>query len=819
MRDSRPLPRRHGPLGHLRIGQLYSRLPVPAAGKSIRLLDLQALPSRKTTDEHPLTGRLRVARLVDSPKYAALSYVWGTYSSPNTDVLHIQLRKDGDSQSQLPITSNCRDALRILRRQHGSITIWIDAICIDQRNEHEKSWQITLMGEIFAWARPVYVWLGPETEASNRGLKWLSNASHRLLFLGLVDYGRSVDILARSKNTAKLVFGTSVNLAERMRERLISQLYLPHAILDGMFGRRTFREGLSRLNRTFDVDGLEDISGRDWFQRSWTFQELMLATNIVIMCGSTSLTWDRFVRGFAVCLERFETATPAQNFLKDLIEVWLEVERQEHWNGNHRHRTDLRDMSARAYQEYAKNKVMEHPFLIPIFMMQTLIATFVANFITIFSITLVIGIIPAGAQKNLKRFAYIGAIIALVLGIVGAFLDVFLEFWRVSFDNSGIKITFDGVPRNIDLGIRLDDSTESGRKRGDIVLDGVIQAIRERKSSDPRDRSYALYGVLRNLGIGLTAPDYTKPTSQLYHQLLADLLRWQPKLLNLMLDVNGNPLPGSPSWVPDWGSAADRNWIDLSYIYSWADPQEGPSYRVFEQTAGSVVILNGNRLTVRASFQGSIHFVSDRFLSSNVSSLGAKDFFVPLSLMSSASSLAHWIASIAQKSPNVDSYRHIYQVVSSVLRGTLYVSANTERNVDYNGPSFENWFRVMSTIRPTVFDRALNIPTHERHEHLRSHFLAQPQFGTVLRYTADVCNDLAGRRVLFTTSDGFAGSGPEGMLENDFIVVIAGVALPMILRRTRHNPALYSVVGPACIHGLMGSAGLSIHEMSEIVLV
>ncbi|KAI0108705.1 hypothetical protein GGR51DRAFT_124279 [Nemania sp. FL0031] len=477
-------------------------------------------------------------------------------------------------------------------------------------------------------------------------------------------------------------------------------------------------------------------------------------------------------------------------------------------------------MSARVYQGYAKNKVMEHPFLIPIFMLQTLIATFIANFITIFGITLVIGIIPAGVQKNLKRFAYVAAIISLVLGIVGAVLDVFLEFWHVSLDNNGVKVVFDGVPRNIDLGIQLDGPTEeSGRKRGDIVLDGVIQAIRERKSSDPRDRSYALYGVLRNLGIGLTAPDYTKPTSQVYYQLLADLLRWQPKLLNLMLDVNGNPLPGSPSWVPDWSSAADRNWIDLGYIYSWADPQGSLSPGLFDQRAGSVVVLNGNRLTVRASLQGSVHFVTDRFLPSTISSLGSRDFFVPLSLMANASSLAHWIASISQRAPNLDSYRHIYQVVSSVLRGTPYASVNTERDVDYNGPSFENWFRVMSTIRPTVFDQELEISMHERHEHLRSHILTQPQFGTILRYTADVCNDLAGKRVLFTTTDGYAGSGPEAMMENDYIAVIAGVALPMILRPTKHNAALYSVVGPACIHGLMGSAGLSIHEMSEIVLV
>lgn len=59
----------------LRPAELYSKLSVPAAGKSIRLLDLQALPSKKTGDDHPLIRQLRVVRLIDSPRYAALSYV------------------------------------------------------------------------------------------------------------------------------------------------------------------------------------------------------------------------------------------------------------------------------------------------------------------------------------------------------------------------------------------------------------------------------------------------------------------------------------------------------------------------------------------------------------------------------------------------------------------------------------------------------------------------------------------------------------------------------------------------------------------------
>jgi len=47
------------------------------------------------------------------------------------------------------VTVNLEAALRRLRKRNQSVVFWIDAICIDQTNEREKSVQIQLMDDIY----------------------------------------------------------------------------------------------------------------------------------------------------------------------------------------------------------------------------------------------------------------------------------------------------------------------------------------------------------------------------------------------------------------------------------------------------------------------------------------------------------------------------------------------------------------------------------------------------------------------------------------------------------------------------------------------
>lgn len=168
--------------------ELYRSLPLPRNDHCIRVLDLcgpSKLPFR--SNRQALTGTLRVVSLADCPQYTALSYRWGGYSSPKDIIMC-------NGGFNLEVTTSCRDALLALTKQFGALTVWVDAICIDQSDATEKSDQVPLMDEIYTWAERVFVWLGPGDECSRGAMEWLRHAS----------YGSVVELLVCSASAPSL---------------------------------------------------------------------------------------------------------------------------------------------------------------------------------------------------------------------------------------------------------------------------------------------------------------------------------------------------------------------------------------------------------------------------------------------------------------------------------------------------------------------------------------------------------------------------------------------------------------------------------------
>jgi hypothetical protein len=145
--------------------RLYNNLPV--SGHCLRLLLVHACEGPLANDA-PLQCSLVVTDLRSKPSYTALSYVWGSTSSPPDNILC-----DG---VPITVTSNCYSALRHLRAINGSFTIWIDAICINQINPEEKAQQISLMGSVYSQAKITYIWLGEGSTIMNRIMGYLGRA-------------------------------------------------------------------------------------------------------------------------------------------------------------------------------------------------------------------------------------------------------------------------------------------------------------------------------------------------------------------------------------------------------------------------------------------------------------------------------------------------------------------------------------------------------------------------------------------------------------------------------------------------------------------
>ena len=120
--------------------------PLSDAGGEIRLLHISHPEIGET-----LSCKLLQQRLDVNPRYVALSYYSGAPGYLETllvDGIEVQIRQ----------SLHC--FLMNLTSHFSPITVWLDAICIDQNNSFERNCQVAMMGQIFKSAEKVYAWLG-----------------------------------------------------------------------------------------------------------------------------------------------------------------------------------------------------------------------------------------------------------------------------------------------------------------------------------------------------------------------------------------------------------------------------------------------------------------------------------------------------------------------------------------------------------------------------------------------------------------------------------------------------------------------------------
>jgi hypothetical protein len=129
---------------------IYTFRKLDQSKKEIRLATI--LPSSKPFA--PIRLSLEKVSLDDKPDFEALSYCWGDESNKR------KILVDGFPWAA---TANLYAALCAFRKNAGGqkVRIWIDAVCINQKDMREVEWQVTLMGEVYTMARGVRTWLGP----------------------------------------------------------------------------------------------------------------------------------------------------------------------------------------------------------------------------------------------------------------------------------------------------------------------------------------------------------------------------------------------------------------------------------------------------------------------------------------------------------------------------------------------------------------------------------------------------------------------------------------------------------------------------------
>jgi hypothetical protein len=202
----------------------------------------------------------------DPAPYEAMSYVWG-------DASRVQPIFVDDKP--LFVTTNLVSALDHLRYPHRERVLWADAICIDQRNVAERSQQVLLMAEIYSKAYRVLVWLGEESADSPLAMDVAERIWKFVIYESLTEDP----------------FDTEAQQPPEVDES-------EWAALENLFAKRA------------------------WWRRLWVVQEIALARQVRLICGSRTLDWSFIEALRAGVQKKLWAPEPTQRFGAIFSAAW-----------------------------------------------------------------------------------------------------------------------------------------------------------------------------------------------------------------------------------------------------------------------------------------------------------------------------------------------------------------------------------------------------------------------------------------------------------------------------------------------------------------
>ncbi|VUC27776.1 unnamed protein product [Clonostachys rosea] len=233
--------------------------PLDKARHEVRLLILHpSYKSQGPSFEAPIRCNLKTVSFscpssysyghIRSPEpYTALSYAWGDPGQTKAITVN---------GVRMQATMNLDNALRHIRKRRNQTILWVDAICINQKDDDEKSFQVgTLMRHIYEQAQCVVAWLGEPTPFDAK-------------------------ILARR---AQATSGDSLG-------KLLE-------VINCIIERYDMATGYS-----WDLECFERMFRMPWWGRVWVVQEVLLAKHLIFKYGRLEMTPSTIMDVFRYCM-------------------------------------------------------------------------------------------------------------------------------------------------------------------------------------------------------------------------------------------------------------------------------------------------------------------------------------------------------------------------------------------------------------------------------------------------------------------------------------------------------------------------------------
>lgn len=717
------------------------------SGPAIRLLTLHPTQLGKDPEVEIQSWPLHAA-----PEYEALSYCWG----PVQPIKFMRLNK-----KKFAITSSLHSALwHLACHKNEPLTLWVDAVCINQGDDNEKSQQVSLMRDIYERASRTVVWLGPAEDKSE---------TH----LALTMCTRMLDLHG-------------------------------NAYFDKMLGEQQYEVFEKMLSKTAEEASIVDKRRRLYLRnriRLWSDHGVNLSVDDVEGAARDALKADVSTRASYPGIEDYVgsftdvlyATPPAPTRYQDIKDEDIPAQFRT---------PQFRHLLARQPQRRSDEPLMEEItatralFALPWFKRIWIVQETIMAKEVVFNI---------GVNKCPGWVVYAG------LEIAGSF-ESQLKALAVDF------VTVWAFRRA--LCRHPEHKHEKYKGKRDMV--SLLKTFRLRDATDPRDKVYALLGITSDdsgqLGINIR---YDRSVAETYTEVAIAILKATNDLSLLdLLKPLLKPIPNLPSWVPDWSDTR----LPLSPLggIKKLSANEDTSDTKYAATSDSSVSAVHASLDGHLSLSGYIcDIVTDAGIAMPTADVEF-DIISKAYTPCRSDTMRDKVIQMGRLWKWVRERLHVYEDWEKIARVTennaddpyptgeesievykytLQTGPNTPSHIPMN--DFQAWrnnyqvyfdfltkaesFSIDSVYTPDGRIGVAGIEFMGAMMEMKK-LPEQPQFGCTM-----------GRR-LVRTADGYLGLVPAATVVGDSIALVKGMKTPVIVREKDED---WVIVGLAYVHGMM----------------
>lgn len=598
---------------------------------------------------------------------------------------------------------------------------------------------------------------------------------------------------------------------------------------------------------------MNDLLDRDWVRRIWTYQEILLASDAVVVCGGFHLPWANFSLGVTF-LEYSGINYRQGNPLIAPLKSWSRIaSSRDHLvsseaacfaNIQSRRQTNTPQTTLQRYQLFTidvtrgTSRLQHRNFA---FMCLGFTATFIVTFLWILlrklygkpeiTNTIPSKVINAATKASSSAAACALACVASDIAACasacaaassaaesvaslsgdlttqfsyrtldcafGASLGVFFLAFFISF------ITFLGTVQRKCPRLELVSLAQS--EEIDLV-DGICN----RKSKEKKDKAIGVQAVLQRLSKKALSPiDNAQSLEYIYKQLCINLMDVTGSI-QFLLPASLNSFPEHPSWVPNWSANFDSFWLEPT-LFRNKPGTATPGSRVYwklDPRNDNMLIVRGRQIcTVTRCFKFQETFYN---YDSSQRNLHRENLQSTLQC------------------------RHIFEKHDETVSLILEQMNDFHPLPRISGRQIQEWKLFMRKMQykdpekllPVLESQDSTLASSSRfHNVLGAHSSLQ----TILRIQMSICNCLAKtERAIFITnplhieespltrnlmeltqakiegeSDWMSrriGVASRNVRAGDNVVLIAGVSSPLIIRRDGISTR---IISPAAVQGVM----------------